>query len=259
MTMDAIQIGQAVLGQAIRIVEHDITNQPRTLQSTLGPSEIGCACDRCLIHMLAGTPQQEIGVPWLPYVGTAVHEKLEMAVTRHMLGELDTGTRDFGEEWICEGRVNVGEVDGVPIVGSCDLFHIPTGTVIDWKIVGTTTHKKVRVDGSGASFTYRRQVQCYGRGYARAGYTVRTVVIAFLPRNGLSLAQSRSYIAPYDEQVAIDALARATRFRQWIDAFGAEQVLAGAAPHTGDEFSCGRYADSAALPVPAGRVKELKL
>jgi len=243
--MDAAAIGKAVVAQLRAIIEHDISNDPRTLQTALGPSEVGCACDRCLIHMLAGHQGQEVGVPWLPALGRAVHEANELAVTRHMLHQLDTGVSDFGEEWITEGEVTVGDIDGEPITGHSDVFHKPTGTVVDYKVVGTTTLKKIRADLSGVSLTYQRQGHMYGRGWARAGYTVRAVAIWFIPRNGFTLSQGRVWSAAYDEQVAVDALARATGFKQWINAFGADTVLASAPPHTGDEFSCDKYADAA--------------
>lgn len=237
-----------VVRKVHQIVEHDITHAPRSLQTRLGPSEIGNACDRCLIHMLAGTPTvPEVGAPWLPYVGTAVHEQLELAITRHMLDQLDTGTADVGE-WITEGKVTVGEVNGVPITGHSDLFHVPTGTVIDHKIVGTTTLRKLRADCTGISLTYVRQSQLYARGWVAAGFHVSAVAVDFYPRNGLTIAQGRTWTAPYDEQVALDALARATRFDQWIRALGAEQVLAAAPPHTHTEFSCEKYTDGHQAP-----------
>lgn len=245
--MPATDIAHAVVGQLRTIIEHEITNDPRSLQTALGPSEIGNACDRCLIHMLAGTPQTPPpGVPWLPYIGRAVHEANEMAIVRHQLAELKAGISDMGE-WITEHRVCVGDVNGQPIYGSADVFHVPTGTVVDFKIVGTTTLRKVRADCSGTSLTYKRQIQCYGKGFAAQGHTVRAVAIWYMPRNGMNLSQGRTYTAPYDEQIAVDALDRATRFAQWVHAFGADQVLAGAAPHTHDEFSCGNYSDAAPL------------
>lgn len=257
--MDGQQIGQAVVAQLRQIVEHDISNDPRTLQTALGPSEVGTACDRCLIHMLAGDKGNEIGVPWLPALGRAVHESYELAVNRHMLNELDTGVRDFGEEWITEGAVMVGDIDGEPITGHSDVFHKPSGTVVDYKVVGTTTLKKIRADLSGVSLTYKRQGHMYGRGWARAGYTVRAVAIWFVPRNGFTLSQGRVWSAPYDEQVAVDALDRATRFKQWINAFGVDAVLAGAKPHTRDEFSCDKFADFQLATRPAGPVTSLDL
>lgn len=219
------------------IYEDAILNAPRSLQETPGPSEIGNACDRCLIHRLAGTPiPPPPRAPWLPTVGTACHEWAEMAMIRHLA---DTGSN----RWLPEARVFVGHLRGEEVWGTCDVFDRETGTVIDLKFTGESTRKKVRADGSGTSVTYQRQVQLYGKGMANAGEKVNAVAVYFIGRNSLSLTVDRLFTAPYDEQVAIDALKRANQFASWVDLFGADAVLAGAAPHTYDEFSCRRYAD----------------
>lgn len=243
--MNTLDMARAVVGELRDIIEYDIDHDPRTLQTEIGPSEIGTGCDRCLIHKLAGTPEQAAtGTPWLPNVGRAVHEANEMAVVRYL-------ARTGRSDWIPEGVVTVGDIDGHPVTGHADAFHVPTGTVVDYKLVGASTLKKVRFDGSGTSCTYRSQFHLYGRGYQRLGYTVRAVVGWYMPRNGRTLADSRYFIEEYDEQVAVDALDRATRFAQWIKTFGADKVLAAAAPHTGDEFSCDRYPD--ATPKTTGQ------
>ena len=218
------------------IIEDAITNTPRSLQTALGPSEIGCACDRCLIRMIAGQKGNELVVPWLPTIGTAVHEWLEGVVLRHLLA---TGS----DRYLPEGKVTVGDVDGVPVTGHSDVFDTHTGTVIDFKIVGKATLDKVR-RAKACSGTYRAQKHLYGRGWARAGFDVRSVAIWYMPRNAVSLAHGQVVQEPYDEQVAVAALDRATRFTQWIKAFGVDTVLAGAPSHTGEEFSCAKWPDS---------------
>ncbi|NUP75335.1 MAG: hypothetical protein HOQ07_11915, partial [Sinomonas sp.] len=65
------------------LIEHGILNQPRSLQRTIGPSEIGNPCDHCLAAKLAGWDETENDVPWLPFVGTAVHAALEELVIRY--------------------------------------------------------------------------------------------------------------------------------------------------------------------------------
>lgn len=252
------QIGQRVVASLRTIIEDEIANDPRTLQTALGPSEVGTACDRCLIHMLAGDKGDEHGVPWLPALGRAVHESFEMAVMKQQLDHAIPGDPADGE-WITEAPVTVGDVNGTPISGHSDVFHVPTGTVVDYKIVGTTTLRKIRADCSRVPLTYQRQAHMYGRGWQRAGFTVRAVAIWFVPRNGLTLSQGRVFTAAYDEQAAVDALARATRFAQWIDAFGADRVLEAAAPHTGDEFSCSKYDDFQTATRPTGPVTSLDL
>lgn len=215
------------------VLEHAIVNDERTLQTALGPSEIGTDCDRCLIHMLSDAKSEE-GVPWLPTIGRAVHEWAEMALIRHLM---TTGT----DRYIPEGRVAVGQLRGVDITGSSDVLDVHTGTVIDYKLVGTTTLKKVKAAKGHPGLTYARQANLYGRGWALAGYDARSVAVWFLPRNGMRISDGHIWQTPYDEQVALDALKRANDLASWIDAFGVATVLAGAPPHTGTEFSCERY------------------
>lgn len=243
--MEPTQIATIVVGQLRDILEQQMRNRPRTLQTALGPSEIGTACDRCLAHMFASTPRADDAegapVPWLPELGTAVHNMFDQLLTAHMLDRMGAGGPDFGAEWAPESKNTVGVVDGVPISGSTDVFHKPTGTVIDYKVVGTTTLRKVRRDGSGASLTYQRQAQLYGRGWANLGYSVRAVAIWFVPRNGHTLRDGRLFTAPYDEQVAIDTLDRATRISRAVKATPLEVLLQGLPPHTGDEFTCDQF------------------
>lgn len=215
-----------------RIIEDAIRNDPRNLQTALGPSDIACACDPCLINMIAismSGEQQEQHAAWLPTQGKAVHEWLEMTLLRHLAA---TGT----DRYILEGRVTVGQVGGVDIEGNSDVFDTHTGTVIDYKLTGTTTLRDCKKNG--AKLTYRRQVHMYGLGWRLKGYDVRSVAIWYLPRNGFTIGAGYLHQEPYDEQVAVDALARADMFAGAIATFGVDQVLAMAPAHTGTEFSC---------------------
>lgn len=211
------------------IIEDAIRNDPRSLQTELGPSEIGCDCDRCLIAMLAGDKLDDEYAAWLPALGRAAHEWLEYVVNRHLA---TTGS----DRYLTEGRVAVGTVGGHEISGNSDVFDVHTGTVIDYKLVGTTTLRDCRKNG--AKTTYRRQGHLYGRGWAAAGYDVRSVAIWYLPRNGFTIGGGYLHQEPYDEQVALDAINRADQFANWIAVMGADAVLASAPPHTGHEFSC---------------------
>lgn len=230
-----------------RTVYNDaMVRAPRSQQKRLGPSQLGNGCDRCLVHMLAGTEEVRQGPPpWLPTVGTAVHAWAEQAMIDHLAASGST-------RWLPETKVTVGELRGEPVTGTADLFDRDLGVVIDLKVVGEYTRKKVRADGSGTPTTYRNQIQMYGRGLARAGEEVNAVAIYFIARNGTSLAVDRVYAAPYDEQVAVAALDRADQFASFVDTFGAKMVLDSVRAHTGTEFSCTKWGDGApARPVTA--------
>lgn len=224
------------------LIEDALTNQPRTLQTRIGPSELGNPCDRCLILKLGGTEETR-DVAWLPFVGTAVHGELE-----GIFAQANAGLESV--RWLVESQVSVGTVGGVDITGHADLFDLATGEVTDWKIVGKSTLTKVKANGPTP--TYRQQAHLYGRGFTRRGLQVNRVRIAFLPRNEPSLAGAHIWSEPYDESIALAALARADMFATAIAMLGLDTVLAQAPPHVGTEFSCARFpsADGSFLPKP---------
>jgi hypothetical protein len=215
------------------IVETAITNQPRSLQTRIGPSELGTDCIRCLVSKLGGIEESR-DVAWLPFVGTAVHEQLADIMTAH---ELTLATIGDGR-YLTETQVTVGTVAGTPISGHSDLFDIRLGTVIDWKIVGATTLRNAKANG--ASTVYKTQGHLYGKGFEDAGYTVTTVAVFYLPRNEPSLANAHFWSEPYDRAVAQAAIDRADMYANVIAVLGLDQVLDDAPPHTGG-FSCARY------------------
>jgi len=227
------------------LVEDAIDNDPRSLQTRIGPSEIGTSCDACLVSKLAGIPEKRDGGAWLPTVGRAVHEWLE---TVAMMANGDRA------RWLVETTVSVGTVGGVDITGHADLFDLHQGEVLDWKIVGPTTLKKAKPCARDAARvptvfpSYHVQRHLYGYGFTRRGLKVRTVTLAFLPRNAPSLREAVVLSEPYDEQVALAAIARADMFAAAINALGLEHVLAATGGHTGNEYSCARFDDSIAGP-----------
>ena len=230
------------------LIEDAIANDPRTLQTRIGPSEIGTGCDACLVSKLAGVPERREAA-WLPTVGKAVHSWLEEGVF------LDTHSWTIDRSrFLVETTVSVGEVGGVDITGHADLFDLHTGTVTDWKITGANTLKKAKpCQADPARFatafrTYHVQKHLYGYGFTRRGLQVTTVQVAFLPRNAPSLREAVIISAPYDEQVALTAIARADQWATWLHTLGLQATLAVAGAHTGDEYSCARFDPSAATP-----------
>lgn len=234
----------SVHSDLLSIVEAAITHQPRSLQTAIGPSEIGNPCDRCLAHKLAGTPET-LEVGWLPFIGTCVHAELEDIILRH---ENTRATLGIGGRFLAENRVTVGRINDQDISGSTDLFDTHTGTVIDYKVVGTTTLRTVRAHG--AKPQYVKQAHLYGKGWKDAGYTVRSVLVWFMPRNDISLRRGQVWQEPYDQSVAEAALAHADQLARAIAAVGLQTVLAGLPGHITDDgedsFSCRRYPDYAA-------------
>jgi hypothetical protein len=98
-------------------IEHDILHQPRTLQTRIGPSEIGNPCDHCLAAKLAGWKKHEPTTPWLPYIGTAMHTQLENLFISLDNQRTAANTNGEGRRWIAEGQVLVGHLGDTPITG----------------------------------------------------------------------------------------------------------------------------------------------
>lgn len=222
-----------IIGQALAGAE-------RTMQTEIGPSEIGTDCLLCLGRKLAGIPQRR-GEDWLPFIGTAVHDALA-----RMFDEL----RIMGERrFLVETQVDVGEIDGRQILGHADLYDIPTATVSDWKVVGVTTLRKVKAKGPAAA--YQAQRHLYGRGFVRRGLPVERVRIIYLPRNEVNLANTIVLTEDYDESIALAALARADALAKAIRLAGWDAVAPNlpAAPGC---FDCSRYpaADGTYPPAP---------
>ena len=217
----------------LTIINHVMTHSDRSLQVEIGPSEIGIDCPRCLVHKLAGTPEER-DAAWLPAVGTAVHAWLEEAVVRY-------GTIGGVTRYLTECRLHVGDIAGKPIHGNCDVFDTFTGTVVDYKIVGATTLRSAKANG--ASQQYRIQQHLYGKGWEDAGYTVQAVSVWYLPRNDAHLGNAVLWQEPYDRGIAEEALRRCDTIAGAIAAAGLDTVLANTAPHRGG-FSCKRMPDA---------------
>lgn len=203
--------------------------RPRSLQREVGPSQLGNPCDHCLAAALAGWEKGQDDA-WLPLIGTAVHELL-------LTPEV------YGDDWLVERRCWVGDVAGEKVCGNADLFHIPTGTVVDKKIVGASTLNEARRHGS--KHQYRRQINLYGRGLARS-YEVNTVIIAYLPRNSPKLSDAFFDVQPYDEQIALDTLERANRLAAAVQTYErvsvrARDVFIDSLPRAQGCYDCQRY------------------
>ena len=204
------------------LIEGAITNQPRSLQKRIGPSEIGVPCDRRLGYQLSGmTEVNPRGVAWKPYIGTALHEQFANIMAKEELARWDA--KQVATRWHVEERVTVGEIGGVSITGSADLFDEATGTVFDWK---TTSKNQIRENWrrNGPGPQYRAQAHLYGRGFASQGYQVLNVALIWLTRDG-EWEDRYVWSEPYDEQIAIDALARANAIHTTVELLGPDVAI----------------------------------
>lgn len=198
------------------IIADALANHPRNLQRAIGPSEVGGPCARQIGYKQLGADVVNTAEHnWKAGVGTAVHAMLERVLDGYNLMFADSVGGQ--ERFLVEHKVNVGQIGGVDIWGSDDVYDRVTATVVDWK---TTTPEKLRdYRANGPGPQYRAQAHLYGRGLTAQGYPVDTVMLVFLLRNG-RLRDSYVWHEPYDEQVALDALARAEAIDTVVKAGG---------------------------------------
>lgn len=208
---------KSIADQCFDIMIEEMVNQPRSLQKRIGPSEMGIPCSRTILHKLARSEEPPRGPAWKPQVGTALHDQQERWFTK-------AAAKGASEEnrWLCEQSVVVGQISGEDHAGSTDLFDGWGHAVGDWKFVGPSRLKHYRAKGPSAQ--YRTQAHLYGRGWALEGWQVDLVMIFFIPRDG-ELSDSYVWSEPYNEAVALDALARMNQLDGLLKAIGLEQAL----------------------------------
>ena len=212
----------------------------RDLQIAIGPSSIGDPCDHCVGEILrAKVPGAPIPRPQrfslAPWIGTGVHLLFEQIM-------------DGLDGWQSERRLYCGDIlgrDGNPdygeVWGSADGYHEPAATVVDWKVVGDTTLKRLR--NGQTSTAYRYQKQTYGRGYELLGYPVRSVLNVYIPRNGRDERDFIFDVDHYDGTMAEEAFERATVI--WNDYVCTDRVHW--LESDPDCFNCNRWE-----PAPTG-------
>lgn len=200
-----------------QIIVNNINSAPRSLQKTIGPSELGTDCVHCLAAKLAGWKQIK-GAAWLPFIGTCVHEHFERLFTQLSQSKgLDYKVVTEGPAYPrfeTEKRVNVGLLrsyqEPMVISGSIDLVDYEHHATVDWKIVGTTSLKSAKANGP--SQQYRVQASLYGIGLENEGIRVDKNCIYFLPRTSMNLGDMYAWEVPFDRELGEWALWRA----QWI-------------------------------------------
>lgn len=160
-------------------------SRDRSLQTEVGPSEIG-GCKRKVWYRLNAQPHTNENQSKLAAImGTAIHAAIEEAI-----GALDPE----GKEYLVETEVAYGDMKA-----HVDLFVPSTGAVIDWKT------SKIKNLGYFPSNQQRWQVQLYGYLLSKNGYEVKTVNLVAIARDGAE-KDIKVHTEPYDETIAEAAL-----------------------------------------------------
>lgn len=233
------------------LIEDSIRTAPRSLQKRIGPSELGTDCEHCLAAKLAGWNQITPTVAWLPFIGTCVHEHYERFFEAFARAEPRTTTGRPAA--LTEQTVTVGQLDGINITGSTDLYlpdqlgYAETGMTVDWKIVGKTTLNQVKRDRQ-PSQRYIVQAMLYAKGWNDAGYPTSHVCIYFQPRNAPSLREGYIWTAPYDPAVAQNALDHAQQVLNNLHALEAVSIdvrdqWITSLPRAAHCWDCAKYKD----------------
>jgi hypothetical protein len=188
-------VAGTLAADVIDTVKHAARRAPRSVQVTVGPSELGTPCIRRLAYKLLAWPQANADTdPWTAVIGTATHAWMAEAFTEE--------NRQLGQErYLIERRVHLP----LGISGSCDLYDRATGQVVDWKISSPQNIGKYRKNGPGEQ--YRVQAHLYALGMQLAGEKPKDVAICFLPRGG-RIDGLHVWSEPYNPLVAVDAIRR---------------------------------------------------
>ncbi|WGH20074.1 Cas4 exonuclease [Gordonia phage Tarzan] len=192
-----------------RLVVDYSESRPRSLQLDLGPSEIGHPCDRKLAQTVMREPgfDRRTGDVLPSIVGTGAHGEMEKALQHY--------NDIHGARYLIEHRIEIRP----NLYGHLDCYDAERRTVIDWKFPGNTrmaTYRKY-----GPSQQYFVQAHTYGHGLRLQGIPVDSVAVMFLPRGG-RLVDAHLWVEPYNEQVALDAIARMDGIALMVDTFDVE-------------------------------------
>lgn len=168
----------------------------RGAQKHLGPSEIGSPCDRRIaLSLMQVPPCNPGGDSWASWVGTQIHRGLA-----EMFDWANHGTGRFVTELGLE----------FPVVlmpkGTTDLLDRTLMLILDHKAQGAMSAKDLATFGPAEY--YRVQAHTYGYGARLKGEEVEHVAITSWPRDRSTLANLYTWTEPYDESVALTAIAR---------------------------------------------------
>jgi len=217
----ATELREIITGHAARA--------PRSVQTSLGPSELGSACDRQVAAKMAGLHgTNHVSDPWPSIVGTAVHAWLAACFEQH---NVQTGML----RWLAEHRVTPHPDHP----GTADLYDAVERCVVDHKVLGPSTLAKLHA--TGPSRKYLVQLLLYGRGYRNLGLPVDRVALVAYPRGGATLDGLYVWDRPYtpEDDEILEAVFAQTRIRQqYATALREGQISLRDVPACPDDDEC---------------------
>lgn len=226
----------STVGELRQVLMDYDASRPRSLQTSLGPSELGTPCQAQIARKLAGAPRRPVTAPaWAPFQGTAVHAEMEKVVAfwNAQLGR---------DRWIAEDDLQIDAEIG----GHGDAYDLDHDMVVDWKYVGTTALKNLRAarragkpPAEQVSAEYRTQAHLYGVGHERKDRTPKFVRLVLLAR-GWQYDDSDEWTEEWQPDVAFMAIDRYYATKELLAAFDVARnpgaiVLVASAP---SEHAC---------------------
>lgn len=217
------------VGDLRRVYYQAAEQAPRSLQSFLGPSELGSRCDRQVAGKMARIARtNHVMDPWPSIVGTALHAWAADA--------FDADNKRTRPRWITEQRVTPHPDHP----GTADLYDAKERAVVDWKFLGPTSMDKVR-GPDGPPRHYVVQLLLYGLGYRKAGLPVDRVVLAAVPRTAATLDGMYCWERPYtpaDDRLLEEVFAQTEYRKKWAIALVTGQASLMDVPATPSDSDC---------------------
>jgi hypothetical protein len=233
-------LGQQILSDLRDVIKWTDNNSSRSLQSSIGPSELGGSCDRKIAYRVAGVEERNWWSDPLPaIVGTAVHTWLERAVNNFQAVH-------YMERWLTEITVHPDPM----VKGHLDLYDADYRAIIDWKTVSPTKLKEWK--SAGPPEHYKCQVNLYGKGALAAGLAVDKVCLIAVPRSG-GLKDMQVWLDDYRPELAQKALDRMYSIAGKLISMGDDMALAEIDATPGDECNfCPWYRGGAGVANLSG-------
>jgi hypothetical protein len=189
------------------------TEDNRSAQATMGPSEMGTPCDRRLaLSLMRMPPVNPGGDGWAAFVGTCIHAGLEQ-----MFLWANAGTGRFATETRLQFDSKY-----VP-KGTADLIDRTLFMLDDHKCQGRWSRNKLK--SSGPSPTYRVQAHVYAKGARAKGERIEHIAIISWPRDEATLDDLYVFTEPYNPAIADEAFDRVNIIAGQVEAGKAEMHL----------------------------------
>lgn len=183
------------------------TQTARDKQSKIGASEIGNPCDYCVASRLAGKPKVSSEY-WLgARIGTGIHAELEREIAKHTeepQGTIFNALKGAASEY----KMSIYDMEGYGLIKStADLLVTNHLHLIDFKTSKKRQVDKYKLDGVPLQYVVQQQLYGYGFNQLIPGL-VKRISLMFINRDGSTDSDFWVHSFDYDEQVALDALAR---------------------------------------------------